>query len=666
MSQITEEQIGEAVINFIKAIGRFLKSFFYGIGEIISSIKEKERKPLVIGFFILLILSFVVYFSSEILIKYIPNTEYDFINEYFIKSRTIKIIAILTVVLYIKSCGDKKVKFLNSFNDKFQAIGLHSKLMKERIDSNGNKIKIRDYPKLLKTIKKDEITIYMFGSNGVPLSTWQKKIQEIESTFGFGVLEVANKKGSSKVIRLVTAPYEVTEKIRMYNEKFETIGLYTKIDGFKNYPELLEMNEEGKKVIYKFKTDGIPVSTWKEKKNEIEVTFDTNLISINYVKNTKKSIEMVTVPSKYNLEESYTWSEEFIPEDDFKVVLGEGLLERPIIDFNKTPHLLIAGLTGSGKSVLERCIAWQGIKKGAKPYLIDFKGGLELGDFEDFGEVVFERKRVIQILDGLEKEHHARIEAFKKVGVKNIVEYNKKVDEDEKLCRVFLVVDEIGELLDTTGVKDKKEKDIYEAIERKLNVLARLGRASGINMILATQRPDAKVIKGQIKNNLGARISGRMTDKEPSIMVLGSPDAKDLPDIGGRFLFSLGADPIKFQGYWFKKDHIIKGNYEKGIMLVDDNKQVQIKGNTEVLDETEYIQDELEYPEEVIKEAIVEKNKEEIETNEKNNTEAQSYKEDKVSEDDENIWTIVDEDDIGELVDVDDYEYEDEYEHVDE
>ena len=77
----------------------------------------------------------------------------------------------------------------------------------------------------------------------------------------------------------------------------------------------------------------------------------------------------------------------------------------------------------------------------------------------------------------------------------------------------------------------KEEKQIYEQIEGKLSTLARLSRATGINLFMGVQRPDANVLTGQIKNNIPVRISGRFADKTASEIVLGNTDAVNLPDI---------------------------------------------------------------------------------------------------------------------------------------
>ncbi len=596
MAKELDEQIGVVVVRSAREVLDFVKAFGYGAMEILSLKNKKGEKSYgsLIGFFIMLIISAAIFVFADKLISYLPEAS-SRIGMFLRKPIIFKILSPVILVLYIKLKGDERLQFLNSFDEKFEAVGLHSKLVKEKIDVNGNKIRVKDYPKLIKEIKRNDTRIFLFTSRGIPVAEWRKKIPELESTMDLGILSIDYKKDSRKVVRMVTVPYEKKAERRKYDDAFEKLGIYTRLDGVKYFPELIETTEDGKKVIYKFNSEGLPLTLWKDKRESIESTLNTNVVQIKNEKDSKKIIELVTVPLKHNIQESYPWSDDYISDKDFEIILGEGLLERQVLNFNTTPHVLIGGLTGAGKSVLERAITWQVIKKGAKAFFVDFKGGIELDSFKDFGEVVSDRKRFLVILLKLVKEHHERIKEFKTLDVKNIVEYNKK--SKTPLARVFVIVDEVAELFDTSGISDKNELEIYKAIEGKMSTLARLSRATGINMILATQRPDATVIKGQIKNNLGARISGRMTDKEPSIMILGSPEATKLPeDIKGRFLYSLGAEPIEFQGYYFKDTDIKPGSYQKGIMLTGSDR-LEIKSNVEVVDDFEEYKDDEPYEE---------------------------------------------------------------------
>ena len=200
--------------------------------------------------------------------------------------------------------------------------------------------------------------------------------------------------------------------------------------------------------------------------------------------------------------------------------------------------------------------------------MIDFKGGVEFGKvYEKYGEVITDRKRALTILSNLVKENEARLKLFRELEVKNLKEYNTKTGND--LARIGVFIDEIAEMLDKKGVS-KEDKPIFEQLEAYLSTLARLSRATGINLFLGVQRPDANVLTGQIKNNVPVRISGRFADKTASEIVLGNTAACNLPDVKGRFLYKVGNETIEFQSFYFddEKDlQDIELNYGKMLVM---------------------------------------------------------------------------------------------------
>ena len=246
--------------------------------------------------------------------------------------------------------------------------------------------------------------------------------------------------------------------------------------------------------------------------------------------------------------------------------MGKSAQGEITFDLNRVPHVLAAGETGSGKSVILRLILWQFINQGSRVYMLDFKGGVEFGiDYERYGEVVTERKRALQILTELEAENAQRLTLFRNLKVKNIVEYNRKTGKN--LCRIGVFCDELAEMLDKKGAA-KELKEQMEKIEGKISTLARLSRATGINLILGMQRPDANVLTGQIKNNIPVRISGRFADKTASEIVLGSTDACNIPDIKGRFICKMGNEMQEFQAYYFDDETMLRDVFvEVGDML---------------------------------------------------------------------------------------------------
>lgn len=360
-----------------------------------------------------------------------------------------------------------------------------------------------------------------------------------------------------------------SEKKDDYAEKFASIKFCSKSG---QYPILIKQREEGKTTYLSFKSQGITMSEWRSRKEDLEAVLDCNILRISTDSDTKTIINLDTVSSDISIPEKIRWNDELIipneKDSGFSLVAGQEQLDQVILDLNKYPHALIAGTTGSGKSVVLRVLLWECIKKGATPYFIDFKGGIELTAFEQFGEVVYERDQALDLLKELTAELKLRLALFRNEGVKNLIEYNNKFP-DKKLTRVVIGCDEVAEMLDKTGLS-AADAAIYKEIEKEMSTIARLGRAPGINMLLGTQRPDAKVIVGQIKNNLPIRICGRMTDVHASEMVLGNTLATTLnSEIRGRFLYNVGADTFEFQGYLFEDSDIIYGNYREGVMLVD-------------------------------------------------------------------------------------------------
>ena len=153
---------------------------------------------------------------------------------------------------------------------------------------------------------------------------------------------------------------------------------------------------------------------------------------------------------------------------------------------------------------------------------------------------------MLYVLGQLVAVLEARKKWFDDAGCDNLDAFNKATGEG--LPRLVFACDEVAELLDRTG-RSKEDRDKLNQIENRLATLARLGRAFGIHLILATQRPDANILPGQIKNNIGYRICGR-ADNVLSMIILDNTDASDkIPhDAQGRFLTG---DGTVFQAYWF-------------------------------------------------------------------------------------------------------------------
>lgn len=348
-----------------------------------------------------------------------------------------------------------------------------------------------------------------------------------------------------------------------YEKLFKAIGFVGK-DG--KAPTLAGRKEDGKKSILSFKSN-IPLADWKSARARLETAIDCTILQMEYG-NSKKIVRVTILPADFRLPERVDWSDEYCSKKNGTVTVGAGALGNIAFDLNRVPHVLVAGETGSGKSVILRCILWQMIQQGCRVYMIDFKGGVEFGkQYERFGEVITDRERALAVLDLLVQENAYRLQIFRDLEVKNLAEYNKKTGQN--LCRIGVFSDEIAEMLDKKGVA-KEDRPIFEVLEGKLSTLARLSRATGINLFLGVQRPDAQVLTGQIKNNIPVRISGRFADKAASEIVLGNTDAVDLPDIKGRFLYKVGNETLHFQAFYFDDETMLHDVFtEQGDMLLE-------------------------------------------------------------------------------------------------
>jgi S-DNA-T family DNA segregation ATPase FtsK/SpoIIIE len=335
-----------------------------------------------------------------------------------------------------------------------------------------------------------------------------------------------------------------------YDKIFASIAFKGR-DG--KYPFFCNMKSEGKKQTCIFKSY-IPLAIWLKNKDLLETAFDRNILNLKQGKS-KNLIIMTTVPTECVIPEYISWKDEYLSPKEGVICIGVGALSKITIDLNKEPHSLIAGAPGSGKSVLLRVCFWQMIVASARAIMIDFKGGVEFGrQYERYGEVITRRERALEALDCLVAENDARLTLFRQMDVKNLPEYNRIATK--KLCRIGLFCDEIAEMLDKNGAS-KADKVILDQLGGRLSTLARLARATGINLFLGTQRPDANVINGQIKNSVCNRVSGRFADKYAYDIALGTSAPFVLPDIKGRLIFTQGSELFEFQSYFFE-DHMIR------------------------------------------------------------------------------------------------------------
>ncbi len=254
---------------------------------------------------------------------------------------------------------------------------------------------------------------------------------------------------------------------------------------------------------------------------------------------------------------------EILNNPDFKkkdiklpIALGKSISGKPIVgDLFSMPHLLIAGTTGSGKSVCINTIIlsllYRHTPDRCKFILIDPKM-LELSTYEGIPHllcpVITEAKKAASVLGWVVKEMESRYRLMTKEGVRNIDGYNAK----HKLAMPYIVVvvDEMSDLMLVAG----------KEIENYIQKLSQMARAAGIHIIMATQRPSVDVITGTIKANFPTRISFQVTSKIDSRTILGEQGAEQLLGKGDMLYMSSANRIVRIHAPFVSDNEIEKIN----------------------------------------------------------------------------------------------------------
>ena len=306
-----------------------------------------------------------------------------------------------------------------------------------------------------------------------------------------------------------------------------------------------------------------------------------------------------------NLTRENVYLGEVIKDAQFKkkdiklpIALGKSISGVPIIgDLSTMPHLLIAGTTGSGKSVCINTIIlsllFRHTPERCKFILIDPKM-LELSTYEGIPNllcpVITEPKKAASVLGWVVKEMENRYKLMTKVGVRNIDGYNSK--HKTFMPYIVVIVDEMSDLMLVSG------KDIENYIQK----LSQMARAAGIHIIMATQRPSVDVITGTIKANFPTRISFQVSSKIDSRTILGEQGAEQLLGKGDMLFMSSANKITRIHAPFVTEDEIEKVNnflrsqaepdYVDEILEFSENSDIDTE-NSEMNDKDELYQSAL-------------------------------------------------------------------------
>lgn len=304
-----------------------------------------------------------------------------------------------------------------------------------------------------------------------------------------------------------------------------------------------------------------------------------------------------------NLKSTLVYLKELLESKEYKssssplkLALGKDISGTPIVtDLDDMPHLLIAGATGSGKTVCVNSIIttllFNSPPDELKFIMVDPKR-VELAVFNDLphllAPVVTEPKKVSHALEWAVNEMERRFEIFSQLGVKNISGYKKKMREEDLpvLPYIIIVIDELADLMLVS------QQEVEDTITR----LAQLSRAVGIHIIIATQRPSVDVITGVIKANFPARISFKVASKVDSRTVIDMNGAEKLLGRGDMLFIEPGnPKPIRAQGSLLMDEEIAgitdfiksqrKAQFEEEILKVEEKPKYKKFEKDEVYEE---------------------------------------------------------------------------------
>jgi hypothetical protein len=297
---------------------------------------------------------------------------------------------------------------------------------------------------------------------------------------------------------------------------------------------------------------GFPLNKFKSAKESLEASLQV------YIDDMRENRSRATVDIIYAHEPmpKRTVIENLMALKGYKFVVGRTRATQVTSSLIENPHLMISGQTGGGKSTATRqIITTLYVNQPQTQFLlVDLKGGLEFQLFEGIRGIqvvgsVEQAARELSILDAILDE---RMEALKQDGSKDIEQFmcrHRKLAKGKSsrrtpLFRIVIVIDEAAEMF---LVQDSRYAQSIQKARRVLSRIARLGRAVGVHLIVATQRPDKQSLDPQVKANLTGVLCFQMQNDASSISVLGNGRATDLPDIPGRAIWKSGPSMTEVQ-----------------------------------------------------------------------------------------------------------------------
>ncbi len=378
----------------------------------------------------------------------------------------------------------------------------------------------------------------------------KRRLENPEAAISDGTTGVSNQPGLPPIDLFVAAPKgqvappDLDYKAQRIAETLASFGVGARVVGFHSGPVVTQFDVQPDR--------GVKVKSIVALQNDLALALAAPTIRIQ-APVPGKPVVGIEIP---NTSATMVTLRDLLEHDAYrslksplKVVLGKDVTGNPgVIDLAKMPHLLIAGATGSGKSVcvnaIISCLLYNNTPDDVRLMMVDPKM-VELTVYNGvphlLSPVVTQMDKVVGVLQWALREMERRYQLFATTTVRNISRYNEKMEANglKKLPYIVFIIDELADLMMVAP------EDVEDAVCR----LAQLARAAGIHLVIATQRPSVDVVTGLIKANFPARIAFAMTSQVDSRTILDRVGAEKLLGRGDMlYMPPDGPSTVRLQG----------------------------------------------------------------------------------------------------------------------
>lgn len=332
------------------------------------------------------------------------------------------------------------------------------------------------------------------------------------------------------------------------------------------YPSFIEdiaLDDDVRKM--KLFLPGLTLARFESVKESLEAHWNINIVKMYTEDNDKSRLNIVYATKDFPKE---ILAENLDRYSDGVVPIGRTYTGEITVCVKEMPHMLVAGQSGCGKSNFVKMMVSILCRNNPESEVcyMDFKNGAELeilkshlGTKQPNFTFQNSQQEALEYLAGLDMTLSSRLEAMKEIGVANFDDYLKKYEatsvqgskirRDEKLKRLYLVIDEVAEIY--TRSRDKMTP-AHNLAKQALNRIARQGRAAGVHIVATTQKPDSVEIDQSVKANMPAILCFPMTTAAASVAALGTKRAFDLNVVHkGRAIYKFGPSLTEVQTYLF-------------------------------------------------------------------------------------------------------------------